>query len=41
VVSALNHLIDEVNNGKTIFYDFYTESEKQAEPGRTIDFRII
>jgi acetyl esterase/lipase len=35
VVSALNHLIDEVNNGKTIFYDFYTESEKQAEPGRT------
>jgi acetyl esterase/lipase len=35
VVSALNHLIDEVNNGKTIFYDFYTESEKKAEPGRT------
>lgn len=35
VVSALNHLIDEVNKGKTIFYNFYTESEKQAEPGRT------
>lgn len=35
VVSALNHLIDDVSNGKTIFYDFYTEAEKQAEPGRT------
>jgi len=35
VVSALNRLIDEVNNGKTIFYDFYTEAHKQAEPGRT------
>lgn len=35
VVNALNHLIDEVNNGKEIFYDFYTESEKRAEPGRT------
>jgi acetyl esterase/lipase len=35
VVSALNHLIDEVSKGKTIFYSFYTESENQAEPGRT------
>ncbi len=34
-VTALNCLIDEVNSGKQIFYDFYTESEKQAEPGRT------
>ncbi len=35
VLSALNHLIDEVSTGKTIFYDFYTDAEKQAEPGRT------
>ncbi len=25
VVGAINHMIDEVNDGKTIFYDFYTE----------------
>jgi acetyl esterase/lipase len=35
VVSALNHLIDEVKNGKTIFYSFYADAEKQAEPGRS------
>jgi acetyl esterase/lipase len=34
VVSALNHMIDDVSNGKTIFYEFYTEAEKQAEPAR-------
>jgi acetyl esterase/lipase len=35
VVSALNRLIDEVNKSKSVFYDFYSESEKKAEPGRT------
>ena len=32
MVSALNHMIDDVNNGKTIFYDFYTEAEKREQP---------
>ena len=32
VVGALNHLIDEVLAGKTIFYDFYTERQKQEDP---------
>jgi hypothetical protein len=31
VVSALNHMIDDVNNGKTVFYDFYTEEEKKEQ----------
>ena len=31
VVSALNHMIDDVNNGKTIFYEFYTEEEKKEQ----------
>ena len=30
VVSALNHMIDDVNNGKTIFYEFYTGREEGA-----------
>src|SRR5438094_928498 len=28
VVSALNHIIDNVNNGQTVFYEFYTNVEK-------------
>jgi hypothetical protein len=32
VVGALNHLIDEAGAGKTIFYDFYTERQKQGDP---------
>src|SRR4030095_2122599 len=32
VVSALNHMIDEAGVGKTIFYDFYTEWQKQEDP---------
>jgi acetyl esterase/lipase len=35
VVSALNHMIDEVNDGKTIFYDFYTSEQKQQDPDKT------
>ena len=27
VVDALNHMIDETNDGRTIFYDFYTKQE--------------
>jgi acetyl esterase/lipase len=34
VVGALNHMIDEVKDGKTIFYDFYTEQQKQEDPGK-------
>lgn len=32
VVGALNHMIDEVKDGKTVFYDFYTEQQKQKDP---------
>jgi acetyl esterase/lipase len=32
VVSALNHMIDDVAKGKTVFYDIYTEAEKQTDP---------
>jgi acetyl esterase/lipase len=32
VVGALNHLIDEVGSGKIIFYDFYTDRQKQEDP---------
>lgn len=34
VVSALNHMVDDVNSGTTVFYDFYTEAQKRAEPTR-------
>lgn len=32
VVSSLNHLIDDGAAGKTVFYDFYTEQQKQEDP---------
>ena len=32
VVAALNHMIDEVNGGKTIFYSFYNEQQKRKDP---------
>jgi acetyl esterase/lipase len=32
VVDTLNHMIDEVNAGNTLFYDFYTERQKQEDP---------
>lgn len=35
VVSALNHMIDDVNNGNTIFYEFYTEEEKKEQRARS------
>jgi acetyl esterase/lipase len=34
VVSSLNRMIDDASAGKTIFYDIYTDAEKQAEPSR-------
>jgi acetyl esterase/lipase len=32
VVDAINHLIDESNDGKTIFHDFYTDQQKRDDP---------
>jgi len=34
VVDALNHMVDQINDGQTIFYDFYTERQKQADPSK-------
>ena len=34
VVGALNRMIDDANDGRTIFYDIYTEAEKRAEPAK-------
>ncbi len=35
VVSALNHMIDAVNRGHRVFYDFYTEKEKKEDSTRS------
>lgn len=32
VLGALNHMIDEVNDGSTVFYDIYTKGQKQQDP---------
>jgi acetyl esterase/lipase len=34
VVSAVNQMIDEVNQGKKVFYEFYTEQQIQQDPGK-------
>jgi acetyl esterase/lipase len=34
VVSALNRMIDDASAGRTVFYDIYTDAQKQAEPSR-------
>jgi len=34
VVSALNHMIDDARNGKTIFYNIYSDAQKRDEPAR-------
>ncbi len=34
VVQAVNHLISDANNGKTIFYSFYTEEQKKQDPNK-------
>ena len=36
VVGALNRLIDEADAGKTIFYEFYTERQKQEDPTKKL-----
>jgi acetyl esterase/lipase len=35
ILDALNHMIDEVNQGKTIFYDIYTADQKRTDPGKS------
>ena len=35
VVSGLNHMIDDVNSGKTIFYEFYTGDSKEQQAGKS------
>jgi acetyl esterase/lipase len=32
VVGSLNRMIDDVGKGRTVFYDIYTEAQKQADP---------
>lgn len=34
VVGALNHMIDQVNQGHTIFYEFYDEQERKKDPAK-------
>jgi acetyl esterase/lipase len=34
VVAAINYMIDEVNAGHTIFYDFYTDRQKRLDPAK-------
>lgn len=33
-IRALNRVIDDVNDGRTVFYDFYTASQKQSDPSK-------
>ncbi len=34
VVTALNRMIDDAGHGKTVFYEFYTEAQKQQQPSK-------
>jgi acetyl esterase/lipase len=34
IISSLNRMIDDASAGRGVFYDFYTEAEKEAEPSR-------
>jgi len=34
IVNALNYMVDEVQSGKTIFYDFYTEQQKREDAAK-------
>lgn len=34
VVSSINRMIDDAAVGRTVFHDFYTPAEKEAEPSR-------
>jgi acetyl esterase/lipase/predicted alpha/beta superfamily hydrolase len=33
-VSVINYLLDEVAAGETVFYDIYTDAQKQADPSK-------
>jgi acetyl esterase/lipase len=35
VVNALNRMTDDVNSGRTVFYDFYTADEKKEQPAKS------
>ena len=35
VVSALNRMIDDADAGQSIFYEIYSEAERQADPAKT------
>jgi acetyl esterase/lipase len=35
VTNALNRMIDDASSGKTVFYSFYTEAQRQQEPARS------
>jgi len=34
VVAGLNRMVDDVNQGQTVFYDIYTEAERDADPSK-------
>lgn len=34
VLGGINHMIDDVVDGKTIFYDFYSSGQKQKDPAK-------
>jgi acetyl esterase/lipase len=34
VIDAINHMIDDANDGKIIFYDFYSDEQKKIDPGK-------
>lgn len=34
IVSSLNRMIDDVGAGRSVFYDFYSDAERQADPTR-------
>jgi acetyl esterase/lipase len=34
VVNTINYMIDEAASGKTIFYDYYTDRQKQSDPAK-------
>lgn len=34
-VSVLNHMIDEVEGGRTLFYDIYTAQQKRQDPSKS------
>lgn len=33
-IESVDHLIDDVDQGKQVFYEFYTEEEKEADPSK-------